>query len=114
VVDHGSTDDTAEMAGAKGVTVLVRTRQARPGAARNESALQAKGKILFFVEADVLVTEGTVALNLDFYRFLFHKRGLSFVVLTFFMHMLYYFYSGLTFVLYWSLYRLSTRKRTRS
>ena len=62
VVDDGSTDNTAEMARAKGVTVLEMTRQAGPGAARNEGALQAKGEILFFVDADVLVTEGTVAL----------------------------------------------------
>jgi len=62
VVDDGSTDDTAEMARAKGVTLLERTRQAGPGAARNEGALQAKGEILFFVDADVLVTERTVAL----------------------------------------------------
>lgn len=61
VVDDGSTDNTAEMARAKGVTVLERTRQAGPGAARNEGALQAKGEILFFVDADVLVTEETVA-----------------------------------------------------
>ena len=38
-----------------------------------------------------------VALNLDFYRFLLHRRGLLFAVLSFFMHMLYYFYSGLAF-----------------
>jgi glycosyltransferase involved in cell wall biosynthesis len=62
VVDDGSTDDTAEMARAKGVTVIERTRQAGPGAARNEGALQAKGEILLFIDADVLVTEGTVAL----------------------------------------------------
>jgi hypothetical protein len=55
-----------------------------------------------------------VVLNLDFYRFLFRKRGLTFAVLSFFMHTLYYLYSGLTFVLCWSLYHLSTRKRTRS
>jgi len=61
VVDDGSTDDTAEMARAKGVTVLQRTRQAGPGAARDEGALQAKGEILLFVDADVLVKEGTVA-----------------------------------------------------
>jgi glycosyltransferase involved in cell wall biosynthesis len=296
LVDDGSTDDTAETARAKGVTVLERTLQAGPGAARNEGALQAKGEILFFVDADVLVTEGTVALvakrftedpgldalfgsyddnpsegsfpsqyknlshhyvhqqsseeavtfwagcgavrkevfdrvagfdqesyarpsiedielgyrmkkmgckilldkalqvkhlkrwtllsllradilhravpwsmlmlktdqiggdlnlrtrskasaclvgllfivlglavfrgeclyvaallavilvalNLDFYRFMFRKRGFVFTVLSFFMHMLYYFYSGLTFVLCWSLYHLSAKKRARS
>ena len=57
-----STDDTAEMARAKGVSVLERARQAGPAAARNEGALRAKGEILFFVDADVRVTEGTVAL----------------------------------------------------
>lgn len=296
VVDDGSTDDTAEMARAKGVPVLERARQSGPAAARNDGALRAKGEILFFVDADVRVTEGTVALvakrftenpdvdalfgsyddnpsegsflsqyknmshhyvhqqsgeeaatfwagcgavrketferaagfdqelyprpsiedielgyrmkgmgcrilldktlqvkhlkrwtllsllradilhravpwsmlmlernevagdlnlqlrskvsaclvgllfvtlglglfqkaflygaaliavtlialNLDFYRFLFCKRGPFFAVPAFFMHVLYYFYSGLTFVLCWSLYRLSTRKRTRS
>ena len=62
VVDDGSTDDTVEMARAKGVTVLERTRQAGPGAARNEGALQAKGEILLFIDADVLVSGGTVAL----------------------------------------------------
>jgi len=62
VVDDGSTDGTAESARAKGVTVLERTRQAGPGAARNEGALRAKGEVLLFIDADVLVTEGTVAL----------------------------------------------------
>lgn len=62
VVDDGSTDNTAELARAKGVTVVERTRQAGPGAARSEGALRAKGEILLFVDADVLVTEETVAL----------------------------------------------------
>jgi len=62
VVDDGSTDNTSELARAKGVTVVECTRQAGPGAARNEGALRAKGEILLFVDADVLVTEETVAL----------------------------------------------------
>jgi len=62
VVDDGSTDDTAALARAKGVTVVQRAQQAGPGAARNEGALRAKGEILFFVDADVRVTGGTVAL----------------------------------------------------
>ncbi len=60
VVDDGSTDDCAEAARAKGVAVIRRSRQAGPGAARNEGALQARGEILFFVDADVVVTEETV------------------------------------------------------
>ncbi len=68
VVDDASTDDTAEIARARGVTVRERPRRAGPGAARNEGALRARGEILFFVDADVLVTEGTVAQVADRFR----------------------------------------------
>jgi glycosyltransferase involved in cell wall biosynthesis len=61
LVDDGSTDGTPEMARARGVKVIERTRQAGPGAARNEGSLQAKGDVLLFVDSDVLVTEETVA-----------------------------------------------------
>jgi glycosyltransferase involved in cell wall biosynthesis len=61
VVDDGSTDGTPELARAKGVTVIERTRQAGPGAARNEGAVKATGDVLLFIDADVLVTEETVA-----------------------------------------------------
>ncbi len=62
VVDDGSTDDTAATARAKGVAVLERALRAGPGAARNEGALRARGEILFFVDADVLVRAETVGL----------------------------------------------------
>lgn len=62
VVDDASTDNTARIALDKGVTVLERSQQSGPAAARNDGALRAKGDILFFVDADVLVTRETVAL----------------------------------------------------
>lgn len=61
VVDDASTDDSAEIARGKGVTVLQLPRQSGPAAARNYGAQQAKGDILFFVDSDVLVQRGTVA-----------------------------------------------------
>ncbi len=61
VVDDASTDGTAETARARGATVIRRTTQGGPGAARNQGALRAQGRILFFVDADVLVTGQTVA-----------------------------------------------------
>jgi GT2 family glycosyltransferase len=66
-----------------------------------------------FLCGAVLLTVILVVLNLDFYRFLFRKRGLAFAVLSFFMHMLYYLYSGLTFVLCWAAHAFSERKRTK-
>lgn len=54
------------------------------------------------------------ALNLDFYRFLLRRRGLAFAALSFFMHILYYFYSGLVFVLCWLFHRLTRSKQRAS
>jgi glycosyltransferase involved in cell wall biosynthesis len=59
----------------------------------------------------VLILAG---LNLDFYRFLLERRGLAFAVLSFFMHILYYFYSGLAFVLCWLAHCVSGRRRGAS
>ena len=62
VVDDASTDNTGQIALDKGVTLLKRSRRSGPAAARNDAALRAKGDILFFVDADVLVTRETAAL----------------------------------------------------
>jgi hypothetical protein len=67
---------------------------------------------LVYTVPALLVT--LVILNLDFYKFLLYRKGLGFTVPAFVMHVLYYFYSGLTFVLCWTLHRISTRKQTRS
>jgi glycosyltransferase involved in cell wall biosynthesis len=55
-----------------------------------------------------------VVLNLPFCRFMFEKRGPAFAVAAFFMHLLYYFYSGLAFVLCWARNALSEKGRARS
>lgn len=53
VVDDGSTDGTAEVAGAlPGVHVLRHDRPAGPSAARNRAAGQARGELLAFLDAD--------------------------------------------------------------
>ena len=62
VVDDASTDNTAQIALDKGATVLKRSQRSGPAAARNDAAVRAKGDILFFVDADVLVARETVAL----------------------------------------------------
>jgi glycosyltransferase involved in cell wall biosynthesis len=62
VVDDGSTDDTARVAKAKGVALIECEHRGGPGAARNEGARHARGSILFFIDADVLVRKETVGL----------------------------------------------------
>ncbi len=55
VVDDGSTDATAEFARAQGATLMSSGGRKGPGGARNEAAKMAKGEILWFVDADVVV-----------------------------------------------------------
>jgi len=52
------------------------------------------------------------ALNLPFCTFMFQKKGLVFAVAAFSMHLFYYFYSGLAFVLCWA--RQTLHRKTRS
>jgi glycosyltransferase involved in cell wall biosynthesis len=61
VVDDGSTDASATKAQARrGVEVLRLTRQRGPAAARNHGAAHARGGIIFFVDADVVVQRDTL------------------------------------------------------
>jgi len=60
VVDDGSTDDTASVAVQLGVRVLRLAKNSGVAAARNHGASHARGEILFFVDADVVVAPGAV------------------------------------------------------
>src|SRR3990172_8019634 len=60
VVDDASTDDLPRVAARNGVRVVRRVRNGGPGAARNSGALHARGDILFFVDADVVIAPGAV------------------------------------------------------
>ena len=56
LVDDASTDGMAEAAaGRQGVRVISLKQQSGPGVARNSGASEARGDILFFIDADVLL-----------------------------------------------------------
>ncbi len=61
VVDDASTDETPSVAARMGVRVLRLPRNSGPAAARNAGARHARGDILFFVDADVVVAPGAVS-----------------------------------------------------
>lgn len=60
VVDDASTDGSATAARARGVEVLQLTQQSGPAAARNHGARHARGSILLFIDADVVVRSETL------------------------------------------------------
>src|SRR5438093_5286126 len=60
VVDDGSTDDTASVAARMNVPVVALAENSGPAAARNQGARRARGAILFFVDADIVVAPGAV------------------------------------------------------
>lgn len=60
VVDDGSTQDLGPIAGGPRVRLLRLADNAGPAAARNHGASQARGEILLFVDADVVVARGTL------------------------------------------------------
>jgi len=59
VVDDASTEDIASVAGL-GTRLFRLSKNAGPGAARNYGARHARGEVLFFVDADVVVAPGTI------------------------------------------------------
>lgn len=61
VVDDASTDNTLVVATQMGVRALRLEKNSGPAAARNYGARHAHGEILFFVDADVVVTPLAVA-----------------------------------------------------
>jgi len=60
VVDDGSTDETRMVARRMGVSVLRLPTNSGPSSARNLGARHARGDILFFVDADVVIRPGAV------------------------------------------------------
>jgi glycosyltransferase involved in cell wall biosynthesis len=68
VVDDGSTDETAAVLdGLDGVTALRREHRGR-GAARNPGVERARGRLILFVDDDVLAAPGMVQRHLDHHR----------------------------------------------
>jgi GT2 family glycosyltransferase len=61
VVDDNSTDASASVARSRGLPVLQLDAQSGPAAARNRGATQARGSLLLFVDADVLVRRETLS-----------------------------------------------------
>ena len=60
VVDDGSADDSADVAREFGASLLSTGSQSGPAKARNLGAKEARGQILFFLDADVCVHEDTL------------------------------------------------------
>lgn len=61
VVDDGSTDASAERAVRRGVKVFTLAARCGPAAARNYGAKHARGHLLLFIDADVVVRRDTLA-----------------------------------------------------
>jgi glycosyltransferase involved in cell wall biosynthesis len=61
VVDDASGDDTAATALQYGARLITLQTRCGPAAARNRGAAAARGDVLFFVDADVQVRQGTLA-----------------------------------------------------
>ena len=65
LVDDGSTDDSAEIARRHGARVIRLSHRSGPAAARNRGSEEAKGDILFFVDADIVIKKETIARMVD-------------------------------------------------
>jgi glycosyltransferase involved in cell wall biosynthesis len=60
LVDDGSTDDSVALAEASGARVIATGGQRGPAYARNRGVEAARGGLLFFIDADVMVQSGTL------------------------------------------------------
>ena len=61
VVDDGSTDDSADIARSRGASVFSLPVQGGPGGARNRGVREARGSIVLFVDADVVIHADAIA-----------------------------------------------------
>ena len=60
IVDDCSTDNTIEIANKYPVRVIQMATNSGPAKARNLGVIEAKGDIIFFLDSDVLVLDGTI------------------------------------------------------
>jgi len=65
VVDDGSTDDSLEIAESFGINVIKLDGRNGPAAARNRGAKEARGDLLLFVDADVVIKKDSIARIVD-------------------------------------------------
>jgi GT2 family glycosyltransferase len=68
VVDDGSTDESASVARRQGVGVVRLAKNSGVAAARNYGAGKARGEILLFVDADVVIAPGMVDRVVKFFE----------------------------------------------
>lgn len=68
IVDDRSTDDTVRIAGSYPVRVIELDTNAGPAKARNLGVKAAQGDIIFFLDADVVVIDGTVKAVNDYFQ----------------------------------------------
>jgi glycosyltransferase involved in cell wall biosynthesis len=61
IVDDCSTDNTIEIASRYPVRVITMEKNGGPAKARNRGVAEAQGDIIFFLDADVIVMDGTVS-----------------------------------------------------
>jgi glycosyltransferase involved in cell wall biosynthesis len=67
IVDDCSTDDTVEIVKKYPVRVIELEKNVGPAKARNIGAREAKGDIIFFLDADVIVLDGTIQEVKDYF-----------------------------------------------
>lgn len=76
VVDDGSTDATRQIAAQYPVRLLVILKNSGAAAARNYAARQSRGRLLFFVDADVALAKGALVRG----RLLMEQPGVDAVI----------------------------------